>query len=41
LQIADDGSHPDEIEITPRIGIRKAADRPLRFLVSGSKKLPK
>ena len=33
LQIADDGNHPDEIEITSRIGIRKAVDRPLRFLV--------
>jgi DNA-3-methyladenine glycosylase len=41
LQIADDGNHPDEIEITPRIGIRKAVDRPLRFLVTGPKKLKK
>jgi DNA-3-methyladenine glycosylase len=37
LQIADDGDHPDEIETTPRIGIRKAVDRPLRFLVTGPK----
>jgi 3-methyladenine DNA glycosylase Mpg len=28
LQIADDGNRPDEIEIIPRIGIRKAVDRP-------------
>ncbi|WP_263365844.1 DNA-3-methyladenine glycosylase [Edaphobacter bradus] len=33
LQIADDGARPVEIQITPRIGIRKAADRPLRFLI--------
>src|SRR5215469_9549994 len=29
IQIADDGVHPGEIQITPRIGISKAADRPL------------
>jgi DNA-3-methyladenine glycosylase len=34
IQIADDGTHPSEIQITPRIGISKAADRPLRFLIS-------
>lgn len=33
LQILDDGHRPHAIEITPRIGIRKAADRPLRFVV--------
>jgi DNA-3-methyladenine glycosylase len=33
IQIADDGHHPTEIQTTPRIGISKAADRPLRFLV--------
>jgi 3-methyladenine DNA glycosylase Mpg len=41
LQIADDGTRPNEIEITPRIGLRKAVDRPLRFLVTGPKKLKK
>jgi DNA-3-methyladenine glycosylase len=41
LQIADDGNHPDKIEITPRIGIRKAVDRPLRFLITGTEKLKK
>jgi DNA-3-methyladenine glycosylase len=32
IQIADDGTPPGEIRITPRIGISKAAERPLRFL---------
>jgi DNA-3-methyladenine glycosylase len=34
IQIADDGTHPTEIQTTPRIGLSKAADRPLRFLTS-------
>jgi DNA-3-methyladenine glycosylase len=34
IQIADDGTHPTEIQITPRIGLSKAADRPLRFLIN-------
>ncbi len=33
IQIADDGHHPTEIQTTPRIGLSKAADRPLRFLI--------
>jgi DNA-3-methyladenine glycosylase len=33
IQIADDGHHPTNIQTTPRIGISKAADRPLRFLI--------
>ncbi len=33
IRIADDGTHPGEIQITPRIGLSKAADRPLRFLI--------
>jgi DNA-3-methyladenine glycosylase len=33
IQIADDGHRPTEIQTTPRIGISKAADRPLRFLI--------
>jgi DNA-3-methyladenine glycosylase len=37
LQILDDGHNPGAIDITPRIGIRKAADRPLRFLVRPEK----
>jgi DNA-3-methyladenine glycosylase len=32
LQIVDDGDHPHDIKVTPRIGISKAADMPLRFL---------
>ena len=33
LQVIDDGFRPASILATPRVGIRKAADRPLRFLV--------
>jgi DNA-3-methyladenine glycosylase len=33
LQVRDDGFRPSSILTTPRIGISKAADRPLRFLV--------
>jgi DNA-3-methyladenine glycosylase len=36
IQVLDDGHHPTEIQTTPRIGISKAADRPLRFLIGGS-----
>jgi DNA-3-methyladenine glycosylase len=32
LQILNDGYRPEHIRVTPRIGIRKAADLPLRFL---------
>lgn len=32
LQVLDDGYHPRSIQITPRIGITKAADLPLRFV---------
>ncbi len=35
IQIADDSHHPTKIQTTPRIGISKAADRPLRFLIGG------
>jgi DNA-3-methyladenine glycosylase len=34
IQIADDGTHPTGIQTTPRIGLSKAADLPLRFLTS-------
>ena len=36
LSIADDGSPRGSIAITPRIGITKAADQPLRYLLAGN-----
>jgi DNA-3-methyladenine glycosylase len=36
LSIADDGTTPPRVKITPRIGITKAAERPLRFVVAGN-----
>jgi DNA-3-methyladenine glycosylase len=36
LHVEDDGVAPDEIAVSPRIGIRKAADRPLRFTIAGN-----
>jgi DNA-3-methyladenine glycosylase len=36
LHISDDGFRTKDIAVTPRIGIRKAADRPLRFLLAGN-----
>jgi DNA-3-methyladenine glycosylase len=33
----DDGFKPDRIEVTPRIGITKAADHPLRYIIAGNK----
>ena len=47
LWIGDDGYRAREISVTPRIGITKAADQPLRYIlgrspfVSGPKKLNK
>lgn len=37
LVIVDDGFRPQRIEITPRIGITKAAEHPLRFFIAGNK----
>jgi DNA-3-methyladenine glycosylase len=34
LQVVDDGYHVSRVVVTPRIGIKKAADLPLRFLIS-------
>jgi DNA-3-methyladenine glycosylase len=36
LWIGDDGSPRERVEITPRIGITKAADQPLRYLLAGN-----
>jgi DNA-3-methyladenine glycosylase len=36
LQVGEDGFDPAEVVATPRIGIRKAADLPLRFLLKGN-----
>lgn len=34
LQVLDDGYRPAAILATPRIGIKKAIDKPLRFVVA-------
>lgn len=36
LHVEDDGFVPGKIAVSPRIGIRKAADRPLRFTIAGN-----
>lgn len=36
LWIADDGCHPLDIRVTPRINVNKAVDWPLRFTVAGN-----
>jgi DNA-3-methyladenine glycosylase len=36
LWIGEDGFRPRNIQITPRIGISKAADQPLRYMLAGS-----
>ncbi len=37
LFIVDDAFRPRHIEITPRIGITKAAERPLRYIIAGNR----
>jgi DNA-3-methyladenine glycosylase len=37
LYIADDGSPPPQVLITKRIGIKKAVDMPLRYIVAGNR----
>lgn len=37
LYIADDGTPPPKVLITKRIGITKAAEMPLRYIVAGNK----
>jgi DNA-3-methyladenine glycosylase len=36
LWLADDGFRPERIVATPRIGITKAMERPLRFVIGGN-----
>jgi DNA-3-methyladenine glycosylase len=36
LWIADDGFRARRVLVTPRIGIRKAAERPLRYVIAGN-----
>jgi DNA-3-methyladenine glycosylase len=36
LQVRDDGVQVQEIGMTPRIGITKSADMPLRYVIAGS-----
>jgi DNA-3-methyladenine glycosylase len=36
LWIADDGCRPERVAVTRRIGITKAAHRPLRYLIAGN-----
>jgi len=36
LQVIQDGYRVEEITVTPRIGITKAAELPLRYVISGS-----
>jgi len=37
LQIMEDGFRPGKILVTPRIGIVKSADLPLRYVIAGNK----
>jgi len=37
LHVEDDGFRPEKILASPRVGIRKAADRPLRFTIAGNR----
>jgi DNA-3-methyladenine glycosylase len=37
LYIADDGSEPPRVVITKRIGLKKAVEMPLRFVVEGNR----
>jgi DNA-3-methyladenine glycosylase len=37
LYIADDGSEPPRVMVTKRIGIKKAVEMPLRYIVAGNR----
>lgn len=39
LHIVDDGYQAINVEVTPRIGIQKAADLPLRFLITSTPRI--
>jgi DNA-3-methyladenine glycosylase len=36
LSFADDGYRPERVAATPRVGITKAVEQPLRFVIAGS-----
>ena len=36
LQLVDDGYRVKRVKVTPRIGITKSADHPLRYLIAGN-----
>ena len=36
LWFADDGYRPERIAATPRVGITKAVEQPLRFVIAGN-----
>jgi DNA-3-methyladenine glycosylase len=37
LHVEDDGFVPEEIAVSPRVGIRRAAERPARFAIAGNR----
>lgn len=37
LHVEDDGFLPAEVRVLPRVGITRAADRPLRFVIAGNR----
>jgi DNA-3-methyladenine glycosylase len=37
LHVEDDGFTPGEVAVLPRVGITKAAERPLRFVIAGNR----
>jgi DNA-3-methyladenine glycosylase len=38
LRVVDDGYHVTSVDVTPRIGIQKAVDLPLRFLIASDRR---
>ena len=40
LHVLDDGYNVSRIDVTPRIGLQKAADLPLRFLIASAHQAP-